>query len=83
MLDQFPKAFAWHKGELGCCKYGEHIVDIQRFLPYRTTPSKLSFWEEAEVKKQIDALVVLRKMKPNTLDYACKVTLSMKKDGIH
>jgi len=58
-------------------------VDTQAFLPCRTTPSKLSFWEEVEVKKQIDALVALGKMKPSTSDYACKVTLLMKKDGSH
>jgi len=31
------------------------------------------FWEEGEVKKQIDALVMLGKMKPNTLENTCKV----------
>jgi hypothetical protein len=61
LLDQFLDTFAWHKGELGCCKYGEYIVHTQGFPPYRTTFSRLSFWEEVEVKKQIDALVVLVK----------------------
>jgi hypothetical protein len=28
-----------------------YIVDIQGFPPCKTTPSWLSFWEEAEVKK--------------------------------
>ncbi len=27
LFNRFPNVFAWHKGELGCCKYGEHIVD--------------------------------------------------------
>ncbi len=58
-------------------------MDTQRFLSCRTIPSKLSLWEKAEVKKQIDALVVLGKMKLSTLDYACKVILPMKKDGNH
>jgi hypothetical protein len=59
------------------------VVDTQRFPPYRTKPSRLFFWEEGEVKKQIDALVMLGKMKPNTLKYTCKVTLHVKKDGNH
>lgn len=58
-------------------------MDTQGFLSCRTIPSKLSLWEEVEVKKQIDALVALGKMKPSTLDYACKVILLMKKDGNH
>ncbi len=61
LLEQFPNVFAWKKGKLGCCKMGEHIVDTQGFPPYRTTPSKLSFWEEVEVKIYIGALVTLAK----------------------
>jgi len=32
------------------------------------------------VKRQIDVLVELGKMKPSDLEYACRVTLPMKKD---
>ncbi len=59
------------------------MVDTQGFSPCITKPNCLFFWEESEVKKQIDALVMLRKMKPNTLKYTCKVTLHVKKDGNH
>jgi hypothetical protein len=38
------------KGELGCYKYGEHVVDTQRFPPCRTISSWLSFWEEVDIK---------------------------------
>lgn len=41
-------------------------MDTQGFPPCRTEPSHRFFWEEGEVKKQIDALVMLEKMKPNT-----------------
>jgi hypothetical protein len=41
----------------------------------------LSYWEGAEVKRQIDALVELGKMKPSSSEYACHVTLLVKKDG--
>jgi len=41
----------------------------------------LSYWEEVEVKRQIDALVELGKMRPNNSEYACRVTLPVKKDG--
>jgi hypothetical protein len=34
-----------------------------------------------EVKRQIDVLVDLGKMKPNNSEYACHVTLLVKKDG--
>jgi hypothetical protein len=33
------------------------------------------------MKRQIDALVKLGKMKPSTSGYACRVTLPVKKDG--
>jgi len=33
------------------------------------------------VKRQIDVLVDLGKMKPNNSEYACRVTLRVKKDG--
>jgi len=44
-------------------------------------PRRLSFWEEAKVKKQIDALMALGKMKPSSYQYAYKITLLVKKDG--
>jgi hypothetical protein len=74
--------FAWHKGKFGCCKIGEHVIDTHGFPQCCIAPSGLSFWEEAKVKRQIDALVALRKMTPNSSKYVCKVTLLMKKDDI-
>jgi hypothetical protein len=56
-------------------------VDTQGFPPCRTSLSRLSYWEEAEVKRQIDILVELGKMRPNNSEYACRVTLPVKKDG--
>jgi len=56
-------------------------VDTQRFPPCKTSPGQLSYWEEAEVKRQIDVLVELGKMKPSSSEYACRVTLPVKKDG--
>ncbi len=35
------------------------------------------------MKRHIDAFVKLGKMKPNTFEYACRVTLLVKKDGSH
>jgi len=81
ILERYQDVFAWNKGELGCCTVGEHVVDTQGFPPYRTSPGRLSYWEEAEVKRQIDALVELGKMRPNNSEYACRVTLPIKKDG--
>ncbi len=73
--------FAWNKGELGCCTVGEHTIDTQGFPPCKVAPSQLSYWEEAEVKRQINVLVELGKMKPSDSAYACRVTLRVKKDG--
>ncbi len=67
--------------KLGCYKYEEHVVDTQRFPPCKTTLNRLYFWEEVEVKKKINVLVALGKMKPSTLEYACKVITQVKKDG--
>jgi hypothetical protein len=33
------------------------------------------------VRRQIDVLVDLGKMKPNNFEYACRISLPMKKDG--
>jgi len=33
------------------------------------------------VKGQIHALVIFKKMKPNTFEYTCRVTLLIKKDS--
>ncbi len=66
---------------MGCCTVGEHVVDTQGFPPCKASPGRLSYWEEAEVKRQIDALVELGKMRPNSSEYACRVTLPVKKDG--
>jgi hypothetical protein len=80
-LERYQDVFAWNKGELGCCTVGEHSIDTQGFLPCRVVPGQLSYWEEAEVKRQIDVLVDLGKMRPSDLEYACRVTLPVKKDG--
>lgn len=42
---------------------------------------RLSFWEELEIKRYIDIIMVLSKMKPNSSKYAYKVTLPLKKDS--
>ncbi len=81
VLGNYQDVFAWNKGELGCCTVGEHSINTQGFPPCRVSPGRLSFWEEAEVKRQIDVLVELGKMKPNDSKYACRVTLPVKRDG--
>jgi len=81
ILERYQDVFAWNKGELGCCTIGEHNIDTQGFSPCRASPGRLSYWEEAEVKRQIDALVDLGKMRPSNSEYACRVTLPVKKDG--
>jgi hypothetical protein len=81
MLGSYQDVFAWSKRELGCCTMGEHSIDTQGFPPCNMPPGRLSFWEETEVKRQIDALIDLGKMKPNNSEYACQVTLPVKKDG--
>jgi len=81
ILERYQDVFAWNKGELGCCTIGEHSIDTQGFPPCEASPGRLSYWEEAEVKRQIDALVDLGKMKPSNSEYACRVTLPVKKDG--
>jgi len=42
----------------------------------------LSYWEEAEVNRHIQALIKLGKMKNSDSEYACRVSLHIKKDGI-
>jgi hypothetical protein len=81
ILERYQDVFAWNKGELGCCTIGEHSINTQGFPPCKASPGRLSYWEEAEVKRQIDALVDLGKMKPSNSEYACRVTLPIKKDG--
>ncbi len=80
VLEGYQDVFAWNKGELGYCTVGEHSIDTQGFVPCRATPGRLSYWEEAEVKRQIDVLVDLGKMRPSNSEYACRVTLPVKKD---
>jgi hypothetical protein len=81
VLGRYQDVFTWNKGELGCCTIGEHSIDTQGFPPCTVSPGRLSYWEEAEVKRHIDVLVDLGKMKPNNSEYACRVTLSIKRDG--
>jgi hypothetical protein len=81
ILERYQDVFAWNKGELHYCTIGEHSIDTQGFPPCKASPARLSYWEEAEVKRQIDALVDLGKMRPNNSEYACWVTMPVKKDG--
>ncbi len=81
VLEQYQNIFTWNKGELGCCTIEEHFVDMQGFPPCKASLGRLSYWEEAEVKRQIDVLVELGKMKHSSSEYACRVTLPVKKDG--
>jgi hypothetical protein len=68
-------------GEVGCCIIGKHSVDTQGFPPCKVSPSRLSYCEKAEIKRQINVLVDLGKMKPSNFKYACHITLPEKKDG--
>jgi hypothetical protein len=81
VLDCYQDVFAWNKGELGYCTIGQHSVDTQGFPPHKVSLGQLSYWEEAEMKRQIDVLVNLGKMKPSNFEYACCITLLVKKDG--
>jgi hypothetical protein len=81
VLEHYQDVFAWNKRELGCCTIGEHSIDTQGYPPCRVSPGRLSCWEEAGVKRQIDALVDLGKMKPSDFEYACCVNLPVKRDG--
>jgi hypothetical protein len=49
LLENYADVFAWNKGELGCCVIREHIVDTHGFPPCRTSPNRLSFWDETKV----------------------------------
>ncbi len=51
ILERYQDVFAWNKGELGCCTIGEHSIDTQGFPPCKASLSRLSYWEEVEVKK--------------------------------
>jgi hypothetical protein len=81
VLERYQDVFAWNKGELGCCTIGEHFVDTQGFPPCKVSPGLLSYWEEIEVKRQIDVLVDLGKMRLSNSEYTCCVTLPAKRDG--
>jgi len=76
-----PGCVCLEQRELGCCTVGEHSIDTQGLPPCRVAPGRLSFWEETEVKRQIDTLVEMGKMRPSDSKYACRVTLPVKKDG--
>jgi len=80
-LEGYQDVFAWNKRELGCCTIGKHSIDTQGYPPCRMSPGRLSYWEEAEVKRQIDVLVDLGKVKPSNSEYAYRVTLPVKRDG--
>jgi hypothetical protein len=45
------------------------------------TKCEFSFWEEIKLNSQIQALVSLSKMRSSTLEYVCKVTFLINKDG--
>jgi hypothetical protein len=81
VLEGYQDVFAWNKGELGCCTVGEYSIDTQGFVPCRATLGRLSYWEEVEVKRHIDVLVDLGKMRPSNSEYACRVTLPVKRTG--
>ncbi len=79
LLKEYQDIFTWHKRELGTYSLGEHTFDTHGFPPCRMTPSRLSFWEETRVNKQIQALVKLGKMRKNMSKYECCVTLPVNK----
>jgi hypothetical protein len=81
VLEQYQDVFAWDKGELGSCTVGEHVIDTQGFPPCKVALGRLSYWEEAEVNRQINVLVKLGLMRPSNSAYACRVTLPVKRDG--
>jgi hypothetical protein len=51
------------------------------FALCHTTPGRLSYWEETEVNRQIQALIKFGKIKNSDSRYVCKVNLLIKRDG--
>jgi len=80
-LEDFKDVFAWHKGELGCYIIREHAIDTQGFPPCHTTLGRLSYWEEVKMNKHIQALIKFCKIKNSDSEYACRVSLPVKRDG--
>jgi hypothetical protein len=81
ILEEFQEVFAWHNGGLGQCFVRELSIDTQGVSPCHMIPEWLSYWEEVEVNRQIQALVDLGNMCKSASKYACRITLLMKKDG--
>ncbi|CAK9229861.1 unnamed protein product [Sphagnum troendelagicum] len=50
-LERYQDVFAWNKRELGCCTIEEHSIDTQGYPPCRVSPGRLSYWEEAETRR--------------------------------
>jgi putative transposase len=80
-LEEFQEVVAWHNGGLGQCSVRELSIDTQGISPCHITPERLSYWEEVEVNRQIQALVDLGRMCKSASKYVCRITLPIKKDG--
>jgi len=60
---------------------GEHVIYTQGLLFCIMTPRWLPYWEKGKVNQCIQALVDLGKMCKSASEYACRVTLPVKKGG--
>ncbi len=78
-MENYVDVFTFHKRELGYCVVGEHVIDTQGLPPCHTIPNNLSFYEEAKVNKQIQTVVKLKKLRPNSFKYIYKLTSLVKK----
>jgi hypothetical protein len=43
ILEELQDIFTWHKGELGHCTIGEHVIDTRRLPPCLMTLGRLSY----------------------------------------
>jgi len=78
IYDMFISLFLFYvywKKKIVCLFVG--VLVPQNFLKNHA----LSLWEEIKLNKKIQALVSLSKMRSSPLEYACKVTFLINKDG--
>ncbi|GFX90042.1 retrovirus-related Pol polyprotein from transposon 412 [Trichonephila clavipes] len=80
IIDKYKHVFAKNKFDVGELKCNSPKIILTSELPIANRPYRISFKDDTEIKKQLDALLKAGIIKPSYSSYAAPITLAFKKE---
>ena len=80
VLERKEDVFSRHKGEIGCCNFVEHEVELEESaVPHREGARRMPPHKSDACRKEIETLLKYDMIEPSKSPWACGVVMAKKK----